>query len=50
MREKRMALAASPDHVESVLAAGAEKVRPIIDATMREVRAAVGIGRTSGAG
>ena len=44
MREKRARLAAEPGYVEEVLAAGAAKVRPIIDATMREVRAAVGIG------
>ncbi len=45
MREKRRQLAASPDHVEEVLAAGAERVRPILEATMAEVRSAVGIGR-----
>jgi hypothetical protein len=44
MREKRAQLAADPQVVEDTLAAGAAKVRPIIDATMREVRAAVGIG------
>ena len=44
MREKRARLAAEPGYVEEVLAAGAAKVRPIIDATMREVRDAVGIG------
>jgi hypothetical protein len=31
-----------------VLAAGAEKVRPILEATMAEVRAAVGVGRGRG--
>jgi tryptophanyl-tRNA synthetase len=45
MRERREELAADPSHVERVLAAGAEKVRPILEATMREVRAATGIGR-----
>jgi tryptophanyl-tRNA synthetase len=45
MRERRIQLAADPAVVEETLAAGAAKVRPIIDATMREVRAAVGIGR-----
>jgi len=50
MREKRAALAANPDHVEEVLAAGAAKVRPIIEATMDEVRTATGIGRSSGGG
>jgi tryptophanyl-tRNA synthetase len=44
MREKRLELAADPGVVEETLAAGAAKVRPIIDATMREVRDAVGIG------
>lgn len=44
MREKRNQLAADPAVVEDTLAAGAAKVRPIIDATMREVRDAVGIG------
>jgi tryptophanyl-tRNA synthetase len=45
MRERREQLAADPSHVERVLAAGAEKVRPILEATMQEVRAATGIGR-----
>ena len=44
MREKRMELAADPDVVERVLAAGAAKVRPILEATLAEVRAATGIG------
>jgi tryptophanyl-tRNA synthetase len=44
MRERREQLAAEPAHVEQVLAAGAEKVRPILEATMAEVRAATGIG------
>jgi len=44
MREKRLQLAADGSVVEETLAAGAAKVRPIIDATMREVRDAVGIG------
>jgi tryptophanyl-tRNA synthetase len=44
MREKRRQLAADPQVVEDTLAAGAARVRPIIEATMREVRAAVGIG------
>jgi tryptophanyl-tRNA synthetase len=50
MREKRQQLAAEPAYVEEVLAAGAARVRPIIDSTMAEVRAAVGIGRPSGGG
>ncbi|PZR61054.1 MAG: tryptophan--tRNA ligase [Chloroflexi bacterium] len=44
MRERREQLAAEPDYVEEVLRAGAEKVRPIVEATMAEVRAAVGTG------
>jgi len=44
MREKRDQLAADASVVEETLAAGAARVRPIIDATMREVRDAVGIG------
>jgi tryptophanyl-tRNA synthetase len=44
MRQRRAELAADPSVVEDTLAAGAAKVRPIIEATMREVRAAVGIG------
>jgi tryptophanyl-tRNA synthetase len=44
MREVRDQLAADPAVVEETLAAGAAKVRPIIDATRREVREAVGIG------
>ncbi len=46
MREKRARLAADPGYVEEVLAAGAAKVRPIVEATMDEVRSAVGIGRS----
>ncbi|HSK94437.1 MAG TPA: tryptophan--tRNA ligase [Candidatus Angelobacter sp.] len=45
MRERRDRLAADGGVVEETLAAGREKVRPILDATMAEVRAAVGIGR-----
>ncbi|TMB53776.1 MAG: tryptophan--tRNA ligase [Chloroflexi bacterium] len=44
MREERARLAADPGHVEEVLAAGAAKVRPILEATMAEVHAATGIG------
>jgi tryptophanyl-tRNA synthetase len=47
MRETRAQLAAQPGYVEDVLAQGAEKVRPIVDATMDEVRTTVGIGRRS---
>lgn len=45
MRERRAELAARPGLVEEVLAAGADKVRPILDETMRQVHDAVGIGR-----
>ncbi|HTI29838.1 MAG TPA: tryptophan--tRNA ligase [Methylomirabilota bacterium] len=48
MRERRLELAADPGHVERVLAAGAAKVRPILEVTMAEVRAATGIGRPVG--
>ena len=44
MREKREQLAADPAVVEETLAAGAEKVAPIIEETMAEVRRAAGIG------
>jgi len=44
MRARRDELAASPDYVEAILARGADKVRPILAATMDEVREAVGIG------
>ncbi len=44
MRERREQLAADPGNVERVLAAGAAKVRPILEATMAQVRAATGIG------
>jgi tryptophanyl-tRNA synthetase len=44
MKAKRDQLAANPDYVEEVLAAGVAKVRPILEATMAEVHAAVGVG------
>jgi tryptophanyl-tRNA synthetase len=44
MRERRLQLAADPAVVEDTLAAGAAKVRPILEATMADVRAAVGVG------
>ena len=44
MRERRAELAADPGVVEAVLAAGARKVRPILEATEAEVRAVVGVG------
>ncbi len=48
MRARRAELAADPGHVERVLAAGVAKVRPILEATMAEVRAATGIGPPAG--
>jgi tryptophanyl-tRNA synthetase len=45
MREKREELAADPGAVEAVLSAGADKVRPILEATREEVLEAVGTGR-----
>jgi tryptophanyl-tRNA synthetase len=48
MREKRTKLAADRAVVEDTLAAGAEKVRPILAATMAEVHEAVGIGPLGG--
>ena len=48
MRERRQELAADPGHVEDVLAAGAARVRPIVERTMAEVRAATGIGLRGG--
>jgi tryptophanyl-tRNA synthetase len=44
MREKRIEMAADPNLVEQVLADGAARVRPILEATLAEVRAATGIG------
>jgi tryptophanyl-tRNA synthetase len=44
MRAERARLAADPAVVEETLAAGAEKVRPILAATQAEVHDAVGIG------
>jgi tryptophanyl-tRNA synthetase len=48
MRERRTQLAADGAIVEETLAAGREKVRPILEATMADVRAAVGIGPRRG--
>jgi tryptophanyl-tRNA synthetase len=48
MREKRDQLAADPAVVEDVLADGAAKVRPLLAATLDEVREAVGIGPRAG--
>jgi len=45
MREERARLAADPAVVEQTLAAGAAKIRPILETTTAEVREAVGIGR-----
>jgi tryptophanyl-tRNA synthetase len=48
MRARREELASDPGSVERVLAAGAAKVRPILEATMSEVRAATGVGQPVG--
>ena len=48
MRERRDQLAADRAVVEDTLAAGAERVRPILTATMAEVHEAVGIGPLRG--
>jgi tryptophanyl-tRNA synthetase len=44
MREKRLQLAADAGVVEEILAAGAARVRPLAEQTMRDVREVVGIG------
>jgi tryptophanyl-tRNA synthetase len=46
MRERRRELAAQPGLVEETLADGAARVRPIAEATIREVREATGVGRS----
>ena len=43
-RERRAELAAKPDLVSDVLAAGADRVRPVVEATMAAVRAAMHFG------
>ncbi len=45
MREERAVMARDPGLVEEVLAHGAAKVRPTLEATLAEVHAATGIGR-----
>ena len=45
MREKRAQLDAEPGLVEAVLSAGADRVRPILEATRAEVLEAIGTGR-----
>jgi len=50
MRELRQRLAADGGVVDETLADGAAKVRPILEATMNEVRAAVGVGPPREAG
>ena len=44
MRERRAELAADPTVVERILEEGADRVRPIAEETMREVRGLMGIG------
>ena len=43
MREKRVALAADPSHVETVLRDGAQRARAVAVRTMERVRAAIGL-------
>jgi tryptophanyl-tRNA synthetase len=43
-RERRAELAAKPDLVSDVLAAGADRVRPVVESTMAAVRAAMHFG------
>ena len=43
MRERRAELEADLGYVESILAKGAEKASETADATIREIRAAVGL-------
>jgi tryptophanyl-tRNA synthetase len=42
-REKYADLMAHPDRVQEILAAGAERIRPIAEATMDEVRHKMGL-------
>jgi tryptophanyl-tRNA synthetase len=42
-RERYEALMADPAHLDEVLAAGAERIRPIAEATMAEVREKMGL-------
>lgn len=44
-RERRRQLAADPDYVRDVLHDGAQRARPIAQATMAEVKRAMGLGR-----
>ena len=48
MRARRAELAATPDLVEDILATGRDRVRPIVEATMAEVRDAIGTGPRRG--
>jgi hypothetical protein len=43
-RERRAELEATPNVAETILAEGAAKVRPIVEATMKAVRTAMSIG------
>ena len=42
-RERYAELMAHPERVEAILAAGAERIRPIAEATMDEVRDKMGL-------
>ena len=42
-RERYLELMADPDQVDEILAAGADRIRPIAEATMAEVREKMGL-------
>ena len=46
IRERRRAIAQDPDYVQDVLREGAERARPLAEATMCEVRQCMGLART----
>ncbi len=50
MRERRAALEAHPGRLDEILAAGAEKVRPLAEETMDEVRRRIGLPRRRAGG
>jgi tryptophanyl-tRNA synthetase len=45
IRERHADLEAHPERVDQVLAAGTERLRPVAEATLREVRERMGLGR-----
>jgi tryptophanyl-tRNA synthetase len=42
-RDRYVELMANPDRIDEILAAGAERIRPIAEATMKEVREKMGL-------